>query len=100
MIRASLRLAHYRCYRDTQSRDYLGRLGIAVQGDGVSPDLAFSHPAPLFDEPRSPAGPPRVVALGIYDYCGRGAGGPEQAEAYRRYLDKLGRFALWLLQAA
>jgi polysaccharide pyruvyl transferase WcaK-like protein len=98
MIRAALRLADDRCYRDVQSRDYLRRLGIAVQDDGVYPDLAFSHPAPVFADPGPPAVPPQV-ALGIYDYCDRGTGGAEQAEAYRRYLDQLGRFALWLLQA-
>jgi polysaccharide pyruvyl transferase WcaK-like protein len=91
-IRISLRLAHYRCYRDRQSRDLLEGIGFAAGQDPVYPDLAFSLPE--FAAPVGGRGGPRpLVAVGVYDYCGGG-----ETTAYRVYLDKLCSFVLWLLE--
>ena len=95
-IRASLRLAHYRSYRDEQSRERLRRMGLAVERDPIYPDLAFSLPAEL--SAGRPSLPGRgAVAVGLYDYRGRGQGGSADADAYRRYLDQVATFVQWLL---
>lgn len=97
-VRASLGLAHFRCYRDHQSRDLLERIGFAAGGDAVYPDLAFSLPEHLTAQPsRRRERRPRV-AVGLYDYRGRGEGGGPELTAYRDYLDKLCAFVLWLLE--
>lgn len=94
---ASLRLANFRSYRDAQSASLLERNGIGARNDPVYPDLAFSLPQPLFRLPAPGVRPTPVVAVGLYDYCGRGAAGGD-AEAYRGYIDKLSRFVVWLFE--
>jgi len=98
-IRTSLRLAGYRSYRDAQSRALLQRIGFPAGGDAVYPDLAFSLPASLADRvvPHGPSARP-TVAVGLYDYCGRGAVSAVEAQAYRGYLDKLCTLVHWLLE--
>ena len=94
-IGAALHLSAFRSYRDEQSRARLRRIGFKVEQDEVYPDLAFSL-APSPPSPSVPGRPP-VVAVGIYDYRGRGVGGPSDAAAYRAYVEKMGAFVLWLL---
>jgi polysaccharide pyruvyl transferase WcaK-like protein len=97
-IVTALRLADYRSYRDLQSKAHLQRVGFDADGDAVYPDLAFSLPKAM--TARSPTAPrerPRV-AVGIYNYRGRGQGSAEDAAAYRHYLDKVGSFVMWLLE--
>ncbi|MDP9034366.1 MAG: polysaccharide pyruvyl transferase family protein [Myxococcota bacterium] len=98
-ILGALRLADYRSYRDEQSREHLRRIGFATGDDAVFPDLAFSLPnAPAAAPPPSAGVHKPRVAVGVFDYCGRGQGGGTEAAAYRAYLEKLGSFVLWLLR--
>jgi polysaccharide pyruvyl transferase WcaK-like protein len=117
-IGAALRLADYRSYRDRESLDHLVRMGLAPSEDAVYPDLAFSLPERLVaavpsatdkDRPHadgspagspadSPAYPKRTVAVGLYDFKGRGLAGPTELAAYRNYLDKVCAFTRWLLE--
>jgi polysaccharide pyruvyl transferase WcaK-like protein len=113
-IGAALRLADYRSYRDRESLDHLVRMGLAPAQDAVYPDLAFSLPerlvaavasAPDQDRPhaddsaRAPlAGQKRTVAVGLYDFKGRGLAGPTELAAYRNYLDKVCALTRWLLE--
>ncbi len=98
-ILAALRLADYRSYRDAQSRDHLLRIGFRADEDSVFPDLAFSLPKELADDRAHSRAPQKAkVAVGVYDYRGRGAGGASDAAAYGAYLEKLGTFVLWLLE--
>jgi polysaccharide pyruvyl transferase WcaK-like protein len=62
-VRASLRLARYRSYRDAMSKQRLLDLGWPVADDPVFPDLAFSlELAPSHGSPAA-----RGVAIGVYD---------------------------------
>jgi polysaccharide pyruvyl transferase WcaK-like protein len=99
-IRTALRVADYRCYRDVQSRDRLRTLGFAVDADPVHPDLAFSLPESLTEVPQRPAAGRPTVAVGLYDYLGRGRGGVAEAGAYRDYVAKICAFVVWLLDHA
>jgi len=97
-IRAALRLADYRSYRDRQSRDHLRRIGFASERDAVYPDLAFSLPEPITHGRRLGARERPVIAVGLYDYRSRGSGGGADAAAYRIYLETMAAFILWLLE--
>lgn len=98
MVKATLSLADYRSYRDRFSLQYLESIGCDTSRDLVYPDLAFglSTPAMPAAQKRTRAG--RVVGLGLMGYYGRRLG-PEAGERiYHDYVDKLARFAAWLLE--
>ena len=87
-ITSSLRLADYVSYRDAQSLANMRGIGFKKCAF-VFPDLAFSLPeAPA--PPRRETAEKPVVAVGLYDYRGRGRESEEALAAYRDYLEKLG----------
>jgi polysaccharide pyruvyl transferase WcaK-like protein len=88
-LRTALRLASYRSYRDTQSRERLRAAGFFSPRDVVAPDLAFSLPGTPSHPPPAPTPGRPPVAVGLYAVRGRGARGGEDAKAYRGYLDKV-----------
>jgi polysaccharide pyruvyl transferase WcaK-like protein len=93
----ALRLADYRSYRDGQSRDRLAKAGFTSEDDHVYPDLAFSLPrARGGDGPAAGAAP--KIAVGVYNYVGRGQHDAAGATRYRDYLEKLASFVMWLLE--
>jgi polysaccharide pyruvyl transferase WcaK-like protein len=92
LITAAARLAYYRSYRDTFSRDAIRRMGLDTSGDAVYPDLAFALPVPH--------GVPVVagtVGVGVMDYHG-GNDDRQQADQLRTsYVEKMKSFVLWLV---
>jgi polysaccharide pyruvyl transferase WcaK-like protein len=98
-ILSSLRMADYRSYRDLHSKEQLRKSGFEDARDHIFPDLAFSLPAPATKGGARASGgtSPRVVAVGLYNYKGRGLGSESDARAYRDYLEKLATFVGWLL---
>jgi polysaccharide pyruvyl transferase WcaK-like protein len=96
-VKTALRLADFRSYRDVQSRACLEGIGLDVRNDAVYPDLAFSLPETLFRSPGRVTPGRRVVAVGLYDYCGRGEVGGDKT-AYRCYLEKMGGLVVRLLE--
>ena len=92
LITTAVRLARYRSYRDTVSRDAMQRMGVDTSGDAVYPDVAYALPAP--------SGACRVagsVGIGVMDYSG-GNDDLDQAAGLRaNYLDQMKRFARWLV---
>ncbi|MCK7627018.1 polysaccharide pyruvyl transferase family protein [Streptomyces sp. RS10V-4] len=89
LVRRAARLAAYRSYRDTRSRDALRAMGVDTAGDGVYPDLAFALPVPRAS---GPPAPPGRVCVGVMDFHG---GDDDRARAdaiHRRYLDGTTRF--------
>ena len=93
-----MKLADYRsfCSHDRQSRDVLANIGFVDEADPVYPDLAFSLPETMFQRPARRARSRRKVAVGVYDYKGRGTSGGAAAAAYAGYLEKLAAFVSWL----
>ncbi|WP_372348010.1 polysaccharide pyruvyl transferase family protein [Streptomyces sp. KL116D] len=86
LVRWSARLARYRSYRDTQSRDAMREMGVDTARDEVYPDLAFALPTP-------PAGPaPGTVCVGVMDFHGGNDDRARADEIHRRYLDGTTRF--------
>jgi len=95
LVRWSGRLAAYRSYRDTQSRDAMRAMGVDTTRDEVYPDLAFSLPAP---PPSTPSGPPGTVCVGVMDFHGGNDDRARADEIYERYLDGTIRFVRTLAE--
>jgi polysaccharide pyruvyl transferase WcaK-like protein len=68
-IRLTLRLAHYRSYRDLDSKRRLENIRFNTAHDLVYPDLAFGLSREHLGESRAGADSPRIVALGLKDYA-------------------------------
>lgn len=92
MITRAARLAHYRSYRDTLSKDAMRRMGVDTSADDVYPDLAFALPVP----PDFPADR-RTVGVGVMAYYGGNDDRPRADEIHTSYIDKMKRFARWLV---
>ncbi|MFI5567330.1 polysaccharide pyruvyl transferase family protein [Streptomyces sp. NPDC051740] len=89
LTRWSTRLAAYRSYRDTLSRDAMRAMGVDTTRDEVYEDLAFALPAPPAS---APAGPPGLVCVGVMDFHGSNDERDRAEEIHRRYLDGTTRF--------
>ncbi|AYL39183.1 polysaccharide pyruvyl transferase family protein [Streptomyces fungicidicus] len=89
LTRWSTRLASYRSYRDTMSRDAMRAMGVDTARDEVYADLVFALPAPRAGEP---AGPPGTVCVGVMDFHGSNDERDRAEEIHRRYLDGTTRF--------
>ncbi|QEV16655.1 polysaccharide pyruvyl transferase family protein [Streptomyces alboniger] len=86
LVRRSARLAAYRSYRDTLSRDAMRAMGVDTARDEVYPDLAFALPAP-------PTGAPSgTVCVGVMDFHGGDDDRDRAEEIHRRYLEGTTRF--------
>ncbi|WP_033318815.1 polysaccharide pyruvyl transferase family protein [Streptomyces yerevanensis] len=99
LVRWSARLATYRSYRDTLSRDAMRAMGVDTARDEVYPDLAFALPTPTASAPSdqalSPSGP---VCVGVMDFHGGNDDRARAEEIHRRYLDGTTRFVRTLVQ--
>jgi polysaccharide pyruvyl transferase WcaK-like protein len=87
------RMAAYRSFRDSASREVMRSQGLDTTGDDVYPDLVFSAPlAP------PAAVDPDLVGIGVMAYSGtnedRGAG---RDEIYAAYTTAMTEFATWLI---
>ncbi|MBB5936496.1 polysaccharide pyruvyl transferase family protein [Streptomyces zagrosensis] len=102
LVRWSARLATYRSYRDSLSRDAMRAMGVDTARDEVYPDLAFALPTPqerdvpsstpvqeLGEASPDPAGP---VCVGVMAFHGGNDDRARAEEIYRRYLDGTTRF--------
>ena len=93
LITSAARLAYYRSYRDTFSRDAMRRMGLDTSEDAVYPDLAFAL--------RPPRGVPvaaGTVGVGVMDYYG-GNDDRQQADQLRAfYVENMKSFVLWLVE--
>ncbi|WP_329566354.1 polysaccharide pyruvyl transferase family protein [Streptomyces sp. NBC_01361] len=84
LVRWSARLAAYRSYRDTPSRDAMRAMGVDTTRDEVYPDLTFSLPTLRAS---TPSGPPGPVGVGVMDFHGGNDDRARAEEIHRRYLD-------------
>lgn len=100
IVKAALSLADYRSYRDEFSRQYLESIGFKTPEDRVYPDLAFS----LETSPTSVSrnghrnGDRPVIGLGLMDYYGQHQSPQDGERIYQRYIERMARFAAWLLE--
>ncbi|MER6390225.1 polysaccharide pyruvyl transferase family protein [Streptomyces sp. NPDC001523] len=95
LVRRSARLAGYRSYRDTLSRDAMRAMGVDTARDEVYPDLAFALPTPRAGAPEDPSG---RVAVGVMAFHGGNDDRDRAEEIHRRYLDGTIRFVRALVE--
>lgn len=95
LTRWSTRLAAYRSYRDTQSRDAMRAMGVNTARDEVYADLVFALPAPAGN---ASAGMPGPVCVGVMDFHGSNDERDRAEEIHRRYLDGTTRFVRALVE--
>jgi polysaccharide pyruvyl transferase WcaK-like protein len=100
IVKTALALADYRSYRDQFSHDYLEFIGFDASSDPVYPDLAFSllSAEPSITPPLKRDGDGRVVGLGLMEYYGQHRSAEDGERIYRRYIERVARFAGWLLE--
>ncbi|WP_274564330.1 polysaccharide pyruvyl transferase family protein [Streptomyces spiramyceticus] len=98
LVRWSARLAAYRSYRDTQSRDAMREMGVDTARDEVYPDLAFALPTPPSSAPSGPPDAPGPVCVGVMDFHGGNDDRARAEEIHRRYLDGTTRFVRALVE--
>ena len=91
MITRAARLAHYRSFRDDNSREAMREMGVDVHADEVYPDLAFALP----DPPES--GPTGVVGVGLMAFYGGNDDRARAGEIHDAYLATMKRFVHWLV---
>jgi len=101
-VKGALKLANYRCYRYVHSAKLLQSLGFKTDQDAIRPDLAFSLPrsvavthGAVMSEPGGLRA--RRVAVGVFNYRGRGQANSADAAAYHAYLDCICSLITWLL---
>ena len=93
LVTSAARLASYRSFRDTVSRDAMRRMGVDTSADVVYPDVVFSLPATR-EEPHLPG----TVGIGVMDYSGANEDRGHGDELRSAYVDGLIRFAAWLIE--
>jgi polysaccharide pyruvyl transferase WcaK-like protein len=86
------RLAGYRSFRNSESRDAMVLRGVKAEDDPVYPDLAFALPAP----PVEP-GDPHLVCVGVMAYHGSNDERKKAEQIYSRYATATKEFVRWLV---
>ena len=79
MFRSAARMANYRSYRDTLSRDAMRDLGVDVSHDEVFPDLALALETP------PPRREPDLVGVGMMNFRGRSEDRAHAASIHEQY---------------
>ncbi|MQA14190.1 MAG: hypothetical protein GEV09_08460 [Pseudonocardiaceae bacterium] len=94
LCRSAARLAHYRSFRDTHSRDALREMGLDTSDDDTYPDLVFALPAP----PPVPADR-GTVGVGVMAFHGSNDDRRLADEIHTSYVEGLKRFVGWLVDS-
>lgn len=94
LYNAAARMASYRSYRDTASRDVMRKRGQDVSADPVYPDLVFGTPVPA-----GRVTDPRAVGVGIMAYYGDNDDRGEAAALHAAYIAKMKVFTEWLVDS-
>ena len=89
---ATARLASYRSYRDTYSRDAMRQRGIDTSSDRVFPDLVFGVPTPPYEP-----GDPQLVGVGVMAYYGGNDDRSRAEQIHSSYVETMTRFTEWLV---
>jgi polysaccharide pyruvyl transferase WcaK-like protein len=93
LFTTAARLAYYRSFRDTVSKDAMMDMGLDVSGDAVYPDVVFSLPANQYEKTTS-----SVVGVGIMDYSGANEDRQRGDQIRSDYVAKMTRFVMWLVE--
>jgi len=98
-VRIALKLAAYRSYRESDSKNAVQAL-INAPNDPVVPDLAFSYPLPLIRAPRNdtPRNGRLLVGISPIAYCDPRVWPLKDEQRYNAYVRQLTEIVKWLLK--
>jgi polysaccharide pyruvyl transferase WcaK-like protein len=99
LMKSAAAMAHYRSYRDLQSKEFIKGLGIDVNDDEVYPDIAFKLKVPQEKESHGAGLRPLTVGVGMMTYRGWRMDPVRGQDIYAAYLQKMTVFVLWLLDS-
>jgi polysaccharide pyruvyl transferase WcaK-like protein len=89
---SAARLAFYRSYRDTMSRDVMRQRGLDSTKDDIYPDFVFSIPTPPYEP-----GDAQTVGVGVMDYHGTRDDRWQAGELHASYVENMKYFVRWLV---
>jgi len=95
LMASAARMARYRSYRDTGSRDFLKNEGVDTSRDVIYPDLAFKLPVPPSLETVSRT--QLIVGVGVMNYRGWYAFQEQGQAIFDDYILKMTEFVALLL---
>jgi polysaccharide pyruvyl transferase WcaK-like protein len=97
-VKAALRLADYRSYRDSFSKEYLKSIGFDADDDAVYPDLAFSLPKGMLPDDQDDGDKRAPVGVGLITHYVQRSLSDDVEQIYREYTTKMASFIGWLLE--
>ena len=93
LVNSAARLAFYRSYRDTLSRDAMRQRGLDTTRDHVFPDLVFGLPPPPYEP-----GDAQTVGIGVMAYYGTNDDRRRADEIHLTYVETMKSFVRWLVE--
>ena len=97
-VKTALRLAAYRSYRDSFSKEYLKSIGFDADDDAVYPDLAFSLPEGMFPDDQDNEHKDAPIGVGLITHYVQRSLLDDVEQIYREYTTKMASFVGWLLE--
>jgi polysaccharide pyruvyl transferase WcaK-like protein len=97
-VKAALRLADYRSYRDSFSKEYLNSIGFDAEADAVYPDLAFSLPEGMLPDDKDAGDKGAPVGVGLITHNVQRSLSDDVEQIYCEYTKKMARFIAWLVE--
>ncbi len=97
-VKAALRLADYRSYRDSFSKEYLKNIGFDADDDAVYPDLAFSLPEGVLPKDQINGDKDAPVGVGLITHYVHHSLSDDVEQTYREYVTKMASFISRLLE--
>ncbi|TPI81979.1 polysaccharide pyruvyl transferase family protein [Mesorhizobium sp. B2-8-9] len=95
---SAAKLAHYRSYRDIQSRVFMENAGVNTVNDAVYPDIVFKLATPVVSARTVSDATALTVGVGVMRYKGWYGFAKGGQAIFDSYLDKLARFVIYLLE--
>jgi polysaccharide pyruvyl transferase WcaK-like protein len=92
LIGAAARLASYRSFRDSVSKEAMGAMGVDVSRDRITPDVVFGVGTDGYGEAAA-----STVGVGVMDYSGGHGDRARGDELRAEYVAKTARFVAWLV---
>ncbi|MCA1494691.1 polysaccharide pyruvyl transferase family protein [Ensifer sp. NBAIM29] len=97
LMTAAARMAHYRSYRDSQSKEFMESIGLDTGRDLIFPDIAFKLQAPRNPLPGSAGADRLTVGVGVMSYYGWYGFARGGEAIFAAYIEKLAKFVVHLL---
>ncbi len=99
LMATAARLAHYRSYRDTMSKDFMDGIGFDTGEDLIYPDIVFRLKTPPAKASKPEGSTGLTVGVGVMSYYGWYGFAEGGNAIFERYIGKLAQFVIHLLDS-